>query len=190
MALSTQSGGRGTATPGRPRGAGQLGGLERPGRGPAHVQDDADAHRARSLRGVPAADSAGGDVHLSPLRGRGGHRAAHAGILPGVGGSASRPATRNRRERCPRGGRRGHAQGANGIQRRPFVLRASHAREGAGGARSGESARPVEGAAATSTTSTIPRTPRERSRAPRSVQQRNEEPGSSSRIGRPSLDVT
>jgi hypothetical protein len=126
---------RGTATPGCSRRASHLGRMEISGRGPAHIQDDADAHRSRSLRGVTATDSAGGDVHLSPLQGRGGHGTTHTGALPGVGRSATRPAAQHRREFSPRRGHRSYAQGAVGVQRRPFLLRGRDAREGASGKR-------------------------------------------------------
>ncbi|XP_068980994.1 uncharacterized protein [Bombus flavifrons] len=54
---------RGYDTPSSKRWSGptELGGLKRWFRAPADVQDDAGSHRAQSVRGVPAKDSAGGD---------------------------------------------------------------------------------------------------------------------------------
>lgn len=42
----------------------------------------------RSIRRVPTKDSAGCDLHLSPLQGGGRHGAAHAGVLPSEGRTA------------------------------------------------------------------------------------------------------
>ena len=111
-----------------------MGGLEGPRRSSAHLLDHANAHRPRSIRRVPAKDSEGGDIHLSPLQGRGRHGAAHSGILSSVGRTAPYLATRYRREISPRGCRWGDAEGAPGVHRRSLLLRASYAREGASGA--------------------------------------------------------
>ncbi|XP_033178760.1 uncharacterized protein LOC117152129 [Bombus impatiens] len=62
MALSTAGRGRRAAAPSRSRRASQLGRLERARRGTADIPDDAIAHRARSVRRVPAEDSQRGDV--------------------------------------------------------------------------------------------------------------------------------
>ncbi|XP_076483243.1 uncharacterized protein LOC143304623 [Bombus vancouverensis nearcticus] len=148
MALAADPGGRRAAAPGRSRRASQLGGLEGSRRSAADLQDDAGAHRPRSVRRVPAKDSARGDIRLSPLQGRGGHVATHAGVLSGMGGTTTRPTARNRRELSPRSGRRGHAQRAPGVRRHPHLLRAGHAGEGAGGKKPGASSRSVQDIAA------------------------------------------
>jgi hypothetical protein len=83
-------------------------------------------------------DSAGGDFHLSPLRGGGKHGAAHTGVLSSVGRTAPRPAVRHRREISPPGDRRSHAERATGVCRHPLLLRASHAHKGASGEKQGE----------------------------------------------------
>jgi hypothetical protein len=47
-------------------------------------------HRSRHVRGVPAKNSKGGDVYLSPLPRGGRHGTAHTGALPSVGRTAPR----------------------------------------------------------------------------------------------------
>ena len=133
--------GRGCSTPssGRQRSPAQLEQVERQRRGPANIQNDLGAHRPRGVRRVPAQDPARGDVHLSPLWEGGGHGAAHAGGLPGVGGTATCLTTRDRREIGPWYAHRSYAQGAPGVHSRPHLLRVSHAREGASGERKRES---------------------------------------------------
>ena len=134
MVLSTARGSCCAATPRRLGRPSQVGGLEGPRRSSAQLLDDANAHRPRSIRRVLAKDSEGGDVHLSPLQGRGGHGAAHSGILSSVGRTAPYLATRHRREFGSRDRRRGDAEGAPGVHRRSLLLRASYAREEASGA--------------------------------------------------------
>ena len=101
---------RGRRTSRRGGGPPKLGNMEKPPRPPAHLQHDPGAHRTWRVRRVPDKNRTGDDGDLSPLQGRQGHGAAHAGVLSGVEAIPLHSASRHRRKIDPFGDRRSDAE--------------------------------------------------------------------------------